>query len=162
MIWILAKSCNSDTGIQRKRDNLLTGGGEGEGLGEEQNHTTARKPGPLSKSFNTLCQGRYKRIFPFPLFLLSFFSVCVVVFFIIFPLSSQGLNPPWGGGGLFFPIFTSVNTYQSIPLACSSVNSWRKYLFKTKDHLDFILPVPYCFEGSTGTVPYRYHSVLLK
>jgi hypothetical protein len=29
----------------RKRDNLLMG--EGEGVGEEPNHTAARKPGPL-------------------------------------------------------------------------------------------------------------------
>jgi hypothetical protein len=32
-------------GRLRKRDNMLTG--EGEGVGEEPNHTTARKPSPL-------------------------------------------------------------------------------------------------------------------
>jgi hypothetical protein len=35
------------TGRLRKGDNLLTGGGGGGRMGEEPNHTTERKPGPL-------------------------------------------------------------------------------------------------------------------
>jgi hypothetical protein len=35
------------TGRLRKRDNLLAGGGGGEGDGEKPNNTTARKPGHI-------------------------------------------------------------------------------------------------------------------
>jgi hypothetical protein len=35
------------TGRLRKRDSLLTGGGGNKGVGEEPNHPTMRKPGPL-------------------------------------------------------------------------------------------------------------------
>jgi hypothetical protein len=38
-----------------RRSSLLAEEWGGEGVGEEQNHTTARKPGPLYKSFTTLC-----------------------------------------------------------------------------------------------------------
>jgi hypothetical protein len=50
MIWLhpppphpVSKINRRHTGRLIKRDNLLTG----EGVGEEPNHTTARKPGPL-------------------------------------------------------------------------------------------------------------------
>jgi hypothetical protein len=56
MIWLLpqpappspspgSKLDRRHTGRLRKRDNLQTG--EGEGMGEEPNHATAKKPGPL-------------------------------------------------------------------------------------------------------------------
>jgi hypothetical protein len=56
MIWLIAykpppppshirKLDRRHIGRLRKRDELLTG--EGEEVGEEPNHTTARKPGPL-------------------------------------------------------------------------------------------------------------------
>jgi hypothetical protein len=41
----VSKLDRRSTGRLKKRDNLLTGQREGEGVGEEPNHTTARMPG---------------------------------------------------------------------------------------------------------------------
>ncbi len=107
-----------------------------------------------------------KDFFPFPLFsFIIFFGVRYCFFSSYSPSHPRAKSALGGGGGrgggdYFFQYlhpWTLTRAFPSpAPLSTRGGNIYLK-----KDHSDFILAVPYCFEGSTGTVPYHYHTVLL-